>query len=531
MLRLLSPLAFGWTLLAHGCFQPLGVEPDAAQHPHDAEVDAGPPTPAILALRVLDHDGAEWPLDAAPRRPVLELETSRPLANADAVLLFDEVALPRLLEDLRRMPLLVRHRDALRPARIERGPRSIRVQPREPLELGARYVVAVAGWGRAAEDEAPFPPFAATFEVARERAGAVVDGTWPPAGAAGVPPELEVAVVRFDDDVRPRGGVRLVGPGGVAATRASELSCAAFGWPDGACVMLRWEGVLRPLSRYTLEVNDRVQDRGGAPVGPWLASFETGDFGEIGLSFLDVACAPDEVELGRGCMLSDDESVRVRLAVDGPARAFLDSDRGSTREVASRGEIALELRNLRASDHFEADLRLVGLDGSTHTERLALATTPPLAALTISETCADPRGPEPRQEYVELLNYGAVPIELRGITLADRVDRLGSEVQVPVSLAPGGRALLVADAFDPNHPLDPPVPPGVPLVRVGTSLASGGLANAGEPLYLRDAERRRLSTVPSIRAPGPGICLVRTGPPRGRSVGHFAAAPCRPGEP
>lgn len=522
-------------LLTLGCFEPLSTEVDAGPVPTPdadvADIDAGPPPPEVIAFRILDHDGHEWPDEAAPRRPVLELATTRPLASADAVLLFDEVELPRLLDDLRRPPLLVKHRNALRPVRVERGPRSVRVIPRETLERGERYVVALAGWGRAAEDDAPFAVFAMPFEVARDAAGAIVDGTWPPAGAAGVPPELDVAVVRFDDDVRPNDGVRLVGPGGVAATRMSEIPCAAFGWRDGACVLLRWDGLLRPLSRYTLEVGDHVEDRGGAPIGPWVAPFETGAPAEIGFSFLDVACAPDEVEVGRGCMLSDDESARLRLAVDRPVRAFLDSERGAARDIAPRGEIALELMGLGADVHVEAELRLIGLDGSTHAERVALETTPPLASLTISETCADPRGPEPRQEYVELLNYGTVPVELQGITLSDRVDRLGSVVTSPITLAPGGRALLVADAFDPNHPLDPPVPPGVPLVRVGTSLASGGLANAGEPLFLRDAEGRRLSTVPSIRAPGPGICLVRTGPPRGRSVDHFAAAACRPGEP
>ncbi|MBW2464185.1 MAG: hypothetical protein JRH11_21230, partial [Deltaproteobacteria bacterium] len=79
---------------------------------------------------------------------------------------------------------------------------------------------------------------------------------------------------------------------------------------------------------------------------------------------------------------------------------------------------------------------------------------------------------------------------------------------------------------------DTPVPAGVPLARLGTSLASGGLSNAGEPLFLRDAEGHRVSAAPKTTT-GAGQCLVRrSGASRdGRrgDVDAFVVGPCTPG--
>jgi hypothetical protein len=202
---------------------------------------------------------------------------------------------------------------------------------------------------------------------------------------------------------------------------------------------------------------------------------------------------------------------------------------GSDRAVAPRGELALELAGIATDAIVEPELRLVGLDGSTHVERLALRTTEPLATLTITEVSADPRGPEPRQEWVELLNFGPVDTSLEGIALSDRADRVGDVVSAPLVLPAGARALLVADGFDPRHADDPRVPDGVMLVRIGTSLASGGLSNSGEPLFLRDGIGRRLATVPAIPSDGPGRCVRREGAPRART--HFSFGPCTPGAP
>lgn len=515
-------------LLCLHCIDPMPPPlPDAGPPPVDAYEP--PPPPTVIALRARGRDGHSWPLDRAPRRPLLELEVSRAAVLPDEpdAFLFEDLPLDALTDDLTRMPLLVAHARHVVATEIVRGPNHVTLTPREPLEPGARYVVALAGWATD-EDGATFAPFVAPIVVADEGGGATPRASWPPDGAAGVPPELELAVVRFDDELT--GSVRLEGPDGVASTRTERVPCDALGWADGTCVVLRWDGLLRPGARYALAVGSDARDRTGAMLEPWRATFTTGHPGGIGFGFVPVVCELDEQPIGPLCILADDVSVRVRGQVDRPVRAFLLGPVGSDRVVAPRGELALELFGLPSDAAVEPELRLVGLDGSTHVERLSLRTTEPLPTLTIAEVNADPRGPEPRQEWVELLNFGPVELSLEGIALSDRADRLGDVVSAPLVLPAGARALMAADGFDPRHPADDPhVPDGVLLVRIGTSLASGGLSNSGEPLFLRDPLGRRLATVPAIPSDGPGRCLRRESAPRARS--GFSFGPCTPGAP
>jgi hypothetical protein len=516
-------------LLLH-CISPMPpLDPEDAGPP---AVDSfvPPPAPEVVALRARGRDGHSWPLDRAPRRPLLELELSRPAVagdEPDAFVLEDTPTEP-LLDDLRRAPLLVAHQRRVIPTTLERSAERITLTPDAPLVPGARYFVALAGWARA-DDGAPFAPFVAPFVVAEAASGATPLGTWPPDGAAGVPPELELAVVRFDDDIT--GTIRLEGPDGAASTTTERVPCDALGWSSGVCLVLRWDGLLRPASRYALVVGADARDRTGAPLEPWRSEFQTGQPGGIGFNFVPLACELDEVPIGAGCALADDRSVRIRLLVDRPVRGFLLGPTRSDRTVAPRGEVVLELDGLDADAPVEPELRLVGLDGSSHVERLALRTTPPLATLTIAEVCADPRGPEPRQEWVELSNYGPQPVSLQGLAISDRVDRLGDVILPALVLPANGRALLVADGFDPDHPDDPAVPEGTLLVRIGTSLASGGLSNSGEPLLLRDADGHRVATVPAIPSAGPGRCIHRVGGPRGRATEDFRMDTCTPGAP
>ncbi len=524
--RLIASLVAGCA----ACLDPLeaSISPDAGPQPPDVLVPL--PAPDVIAFRVRGHDGRSWPLDQTPRRPILELEVSRPLdADEDPpVYLFEELPYAPLVEDLRRAPLLVAHARREVPTDLRTSHSTLTLAPRAPLTPAARYVVALAGWARATDDGAPFPPFVASFVVASAGAGAVPTASWPPDGAAGVPPELELAAVRFDDDLG-AGGVVLEGPDGRVTTRGERVACDTIGWTSGACWVLRWEGPLQPHARYALVVSDDARDRTGAPLEPWRASFDTGAPATGSFQLLPLPCEIDERPEGALCVLSDDHSVRVRGAADRPVRAFLAGDRGSDRVVAPRGELILELRELPAEHDFTAELRLVGLDGSTRVDTISLATTEPLATLTISEVCADPHGPEPRQEWVELLNFGVVPVSLAGTALADRADQHGDVISSALALPPGARALLVADGFDPRHPDDPDVPDGTPLIRVGASLASGGLSNAGEPLFLRDAHGRRLASVPALPSEGAGLCARRAGGPRDRD--GFSHGDCTPGAP
>lgn len=524
--------AFGWA----GCWS-IDALPDAGPDvgPRDGARDTPEPEPQVTAVSVEDAGGRAWSFDAAPRRPRFVVTFSRPPLDdprEEVLFLFASDDHEAIADDVARRPLLVAHERVRVPCDLRADRHVWTLTPREPLEPGGRYVLALGHWIRTPRGE-PFEGFVRDVRVVAEEGGASPRATWPPDGAAGVPPTLPFAAVRFDDEVHHLEGVTLAsdedGPVRVSVRRED---CALTGWRDGVCARLTWSGALLPDHTYRLRVSDEVVDRAGGAIGPFVATFTTGRETSSTLRPLPLECAPDESEvqlddLPFGCALADDDAVQVRAQLGAPVRAALFAGERVDRDVAPRGEVVLELAGLGPERDVHAELHLSALDGRTTTAPLRLRTQPPLATLTITEVRANPRGPEPRQEYVEVLNYGGSPVSLLDVAIADRPDRIGDVIAHPIMLPAGARALLVADAFDPNHPDDPAVPEGVALVRLGSSVASGGLTNAGEALFLRDAEGRRLSHVPAVATEG-GECAWREGP---RRRGEVAIGPCTPGGP
>ncbi len=110
--------------------------------------------------------------------------------------------------------------------------------------------------------------------------------------------------------------------------------------------------------------------------------------------------------------------------------------------------------------------------------------------LVISEVLANPAGSEYTQEFVELLNFGAEPLSLAGFAIEDAS---GQDVLGDVVLAPGARALIVAEGFDPIAGPDPEPSPGTLLLRVQGRIGKDGLGNAGEVVTLRAPEGQVVS--------------------------------------
>ncbi len=112
-------------------------------------------------------------------------------------------------------------------------------------------------------------------------------------------------------------------------------------------------------------------------------------------------------------------------------------------------------------------------------------TPPAVPPLAITEVLANPAGPEPQQEYVELRNLGDADVALEGLRLADSK---GGDDLPPETLAAGAYALVVTSTYDPAAGPDPPPRPGTLLVRVDTRLGSDGLSNGGEAVQLLQGE-------------------------------------------
>ena len=114
----------------------------------------------------------------------------------------------------------------------------------------------------------------------------------------------------------------------------------------------------------------------------------------------------------------------------------------------------------------------------------AFTTPVALPPIAITEVLANPAGPEPQQEYVELRNLGDADVSLAGLRLEDSK---GGDDLPAETLAAGGYALVVTATYDPDEGSDPAPRAGTLLVRVDTpprlrrplELGRGGAAGAG----------------------------------------------------
>ncbi|RLB53499.1 MAG: hypothetical protein DRJ42_11795 [Deltaproteobacteria bacterium] len=497
----------------------------------DAAADArARPLPRAVFVEVRDHNGVAHVRHESPTWPRIRLTGDGIFTDASLAVLVEDMSADALRADLGSPSLDARTRAfVVDTARLLDGG-DIVLEPRRHLSRGAHYLVGLDPDALDDDAEAYVTELIVSTEAT---AGAWAVESWPADGTFGVPSSLPLLAVRFDGSLAlGPDSLVLEGPGGVVAGTAAPVSCVTLGFGPGSCIAVRPGATLAHGAPYTLRVDDRVIDRTGAPAGPFIAEFVTAEAPPAEVQFVGVTCAIDEEALGPACVLVDDQRISLHVAATGPARFFVTGGGRSDAVVAPRGAARLTLEGLPAGTMVTVELRLVDLVLRERVHSFEVATTPPLAPLSITEVRADPSGPEPAQEYVEVLNSGAMPLDLAGFWLADREDREGDVVPRSVVVPAGGRVLLVADGFDPRHPADAPVPAGVPLARLGTSLASGGLSNAGEALFLRDAEGHRVSAAPKTTT-GAGQCLVRrSGAGRdGRrgDVDAFVVGPCTPG--
>jgi hypothetical protein len=421
------------------------------------------------------------------------------------------------------------------------SPAGATLAPEAALDPDTDYTLALAGWaqdryGDRIDDEGA-PSLYPLHTTAGPDGGARVVASWPADGATGVGTNLDAVVVAFDGTVQNgEHGVWLQGPDDLAvAAHVAAGECAAIA-PEQAyafCVRVEPTQRLAPNAAYTLVVGAAAIDLHGAPVGPWRAQFRSGSGGDPNPPRLvSPACAIDEQAIALGCALIDDASVALHVVADEPVSMRLRAGEMQATALAPTGDALLQLRGLPPDRAIALELALTDSSGNTTELTADARTLPPLPTLSISELRADPLGPEPQQEFVELWNYGEHAIDLDGFTLSDKRDDPGQALPA-ARVEPHARVLLVADAFDPAEPRDVQPPPGATLIRTGKSLATSGLSNNGEALFLRDALGQRVSAAPASPRPRSGVCNVRISDDmRDGSDGSFdyaASAGCTPG--
>jgi hypothetical protein len=510
-------------------------------------IDVGPFPSADSSLELTATDWAGRPhgLLALPRRPRLQLRHPGGISpEADAVALYPGSPDDAWRGDLERAPLLEVHRAALIALDFEATSEGVTATPRRALETDSTYVLAVASWAKSQHGQsinADKSPVLFQLRTAPDPdAGARLVWSWPAEGASNVGTNLAEGVLAFDGEIEgAEQGIWLQGPDGLAidapttvgrCASAESRSTAA----ETSCVHVTPASRLEPNALHELIVGGAARDAHGAPLGPSRIPFRTAAGPDRAPpALLDLACAHDERAHAGACALLSDLSLTLRLRTDEPVIAELHGAPSPVSQLAPAGELAVRMADLQPGSALELTLSLRDSAGNTTERAFSLRIPGALATLSITEVLADPLGPEPEQELIELYNYGDAPVDLTGFTLSDRADAPGSPLPSGRVMGPQTRALLVSDDFASGNGRDAPPPQGASLIRVGRGLAGSGLSNAGEALYLRDRDGHRISAAPASPRPRPGVCVVRISPDmRDGTDGSFAYEPdgtCTPG--
>jgi hypothetical protein len=484
--------------------------------------------PPTLTLEVRDQNDALWPADGTPRAPrfVLRADDARALERAERLFLLRGAPSGELLEDLRSAKLRSETemaRVALQAEPCAEAAHDLCSVPLSALEAGARYTLvwaAVAG--------------AVSFPVIVSRSPAAGAGwieSLPGELSGRVPINLARAWVRFDGYLEPGDSQLMLRDesGKAMASESRVVACAELGLAPGDCLELVPGAPLVPASRYTLQAEGQLLDVTGAAPRTRQISFVTGsDSDQRAPALRALDCARDEKSLAALCLLAGESTVRVRARSDEGGFISLSCAQGSASAIGASGDFTLTVPVPRECD---AQLSLHDLAGNESRATVRLAPAPDLARVTIDEVRVDPLGPEPAQEYVELLNFGATDVSMQGFSLTNDAFAQGQPITGDERLAPGERALVVAPDFDVNEHSDGALPPGVHLLRLARALS---LRNDGSALYLRDALGRRLSAAPALAPERAGQCVhrVESAEPRSGEPLAFtrdASGGCTPG--
>ena len=188
-------------------------------------------------------------------------------------------------------------------------------------------------------------------------------------------------------------------------------------------------------------------------------------------------CAATELRFGPGCATVEDDRVLLRVP-DDPLLWIVRGLPEPLVEAVPPGG-GLGLLGLLPNSHAALELTTVDLSGTREHSALDVYTLLPRPHVVLNEVLANPLGPEPAAEWVELVNTGTVDVELGGFTLFDS----SAATALPAETLPkGAYALVVREDYGADSSDDRPPAAGTLLLRVPR--LGNGLSNSGEALWL-----------------------------------------------
>lgn len=262
------------------------------------------------------------------------------------------------------------------------------------------------------------------------------------------------------------------------------------GWVPGTCLRWRPAQALAPDSQYR-PAGGSLVDRHGRPA--LLPAAERETWFTVGPGPDLQAPEPSTSAQMRGRCLA--LWVEVGEAVEVLLRAGEHEQRAS---IDGAGWIGLAITDALEPDHSVAwslELRDFANNHAVVDGELSagLGFAAELPQLRLTEVLANPSGPEPHAEFVEL-RAGPAGAALSGVHLADASlaqvrdawasgDVLGDPLPA-IELAPNEIAIIVASGHASESSDDPQPPPATKRLVVDASIGTGGLKNVGERLIL-----------------------------------------------
>jgi hypothetical protein len=447
---------------------------------------------AGVALSVTVEPAA--PLDAVPRALRVRLRAGQPLDPAATALVRGPVG-PGQMREIAAGKVSKALGERLVQAEAWREGEEVVIAPIGLLEPGEEILAVAAETAetatlRAAEGEGPLP------------------AVWPPEGGATTAPFAvwcgDGALPRVDEPVQ-------LAPGGPAARVRRG---AVEGGAGMACLRLEGEA--------------GAEGRGVTPpavAGLGLTPVLIQADGTVG-SVPELGCEADETPFGPGCARFADDRAAVRTPPIPLLWAIAGA--GVDRVIAAGAGDPFVISGLPPATDILLDVAAVDGRGTVLRMLTSAVTAAPMAHVVLNEVLANPLGPEPDAEWVEIVNDGAASVALDGYLL---VDGGGATALPPATLPPGAFALLVNQGFDEQGGSDPAPAPGTMILRV-PHLGTKGLANAGEPLSLVDPTGVVVSRFPASPKPKAGLSVARRSPetPDDAKDGFVRAVPT-PGSP
>ncbi|KIG15569.1 hypothetical protein DB30_05443 [Enhygromyxa salina] len=266
---------------------------------------------------------------------------------------------------------------------------------------------------------------------------------------------------------------------------------ACPGWAPGTCLRWRPAQLLAPHTRYR-PAGGSLVDRLGRPALLPAASRET---------WFGSGAGPDDTppEAEPIAHLSG-PCLAVWIDAGEPVEAILSVDEQQRRAtIPASGYIGLELdAAVLPADLIAWSLELRDLADNTSQHHGQLVAgpgfDPSVPRVRITEVLANPSGPEPHAEFVELL-AGPDGADLSGLYLADvspaqlqqawlAGEDLPGDPLPSVALGPSELAIVVASGWTADDAVDPAPPPSTKVLVVDASIGASGLKNVGEPVTL-----------------------------------------------